>query len=394
MIKTMKRISKIAYLLTLLTFVVACNKDVEIKEFNSAVTYNSAKGYYWGNYYGTGTANFQLCLYSDTDEKIGILIDGYATLPSNPANFKLDAGTYFVAETEAVRTVFPADEDLNATYAFNERTKRYILVTGGSFTVEVTSERGKSNIYTIETNFTGREINTNTTVNDIRIKFTGAITFEDKTFSFDDIKQSTYTANGALYPNRAISWTGEVSPKDDETGLYYAITNWYNTANYNLTGALWLDYNEGKLVLDDRTKVGEYGNDDLYFGASYYTGRNWEAVPNYTVSYNKTTRILDFSGTYDGYPVYVGLFGKHYITGDEIVYENCQVKEAKLVLTTSGHYSSALKSARSVVSETSRKSVSNTSSVNPTATRSQSVIKKSSGIQNRASKSVQRLKEN
>jgi hypothetical protein len=218
--------------------------------------------------------------------------------------------------------------------------------------------------------------------------------YKDISFSFNDIKQSTYTASGTLYPNGTISWKGEVYPWDDD-GRYYSIEHWYDTENYIFkeNAALWLDYDNGKLVLDDRTVVGEDGDYDLYFGASYFTGSNWEAAPDYAVAYNKTARTLDFSGVYDGYPVYVGIFGKHYITGDEIVYENCQVKDAKLVLTTSGHYSSALKSARSVFPETNRKSLSNSDSANRTATRSKSVMKEPYRIQNRNNKSVQRLKE-
>jgi hypothetical protein len=195
--------------------------------------------------------------------------------------------------------------------------------------------------------------------------------------SFSEIKQSTYSAKGMPYPERAnlFLWNGKVEPKEDEIGQYYEITNWYNTGKYSLTGDLWLDYYEHKLVLDDRDKVGEDGDYDLYFGASYFTGRGWEAVLDFAVSYNKTSKTLDFSGTYDGYQIYVGIFGKHYLTGDEIVYEDSQIKDAKLVLTTSSYYSSALKSTRSIFPETVRKSISNTSSVNCAATRYKSVMK-------------------
>ena len=64
-------------------------------------------------------------------------------------------------------------------------------------------------------------------------------------------------------------------------------------------------------------------------------------------------------------------------TGDEIIYENTQVKDAKLVLTPNA--SLASKSVRSVVSETNRKSFSNRSSLNRTATRSKFSNERHSG---------------
>jgi predicted heme/steroid binding protein len=182
--------------------------------------------------------------------------------------------------------------------------------------------------------------------------------------SFDDIRESTYVANGTLFStNRAFSWRGEVH-QGDYGGLHYAITNWAN-GGY----PLWLDFVNGILVLDDRTFVDEDGDYDLYFGAGYFARGAWHHVPNYTVSYNKTTRTLDFSGTYDGHPVYVGIWGEHYITGEWIVYDNELVRDAKLVLTPVFSSLSVSKSARSLVRETRSKSIPNTGSVNRTATR-------------------------
>jgi hypothetical protein len=211
--------------------------------------------------------------------------------------------------------------------------------------------------------------------------------------SFDDIKHSTFRATGTLYPNEAVSWEGNVHPWDDDYGMYYSIEHWYNTEIYIFkeNAALWLDYYNGKLVLVDNDKVGEDGDYDLYFGASYYNENGWIAVSDYAVSYNKTTQTLDFSGAYDGYQIYVGIFGRHYITGEEKVYTDTQIKNAKLVLTPYASYSSPLKSAQSAVSETSRKSVSNTGSVNRSEVRSKSIMKDSLIIQSRTSKSVQCL---
>lgn len=146
--------------------------------------------------------------------------------------------------------------------------------------------------------------------------------------SFDDIRESTYVANGTLYtPSRAISWRGEVLPLTDD-GLYYGITNWAN-GGYTM----WVDFVNGRLILDDRTLIVEDGDYDLYFGAGYFTRGTWHHVPDYTVSYNRITRTLDFSGTYDGHPVYVGIWRQHYVTGEWFVDEHTKVRDAQLVLT-------------------------------------------------------------
>ncbi|MDR1762160.1 MAG: hypothetical protein LBR55_06895 [Bacteroidales bacterium] len=211
-------------------------------------------------------------------------------------------------------------------------------------------------------------------------KEVGITIIDNSPLSFDDITQSAYAANGTLHtPNQTISWNGEVYPNEDNTGLYYAITNW--TYWKNVEAPLCLDYVNGKLVLDNFTKIGEDGNYDLYFGANYFSGSYWKAVPNYIVSYDKTTKTLNFDGTYNGYQVYVGVWGKHYNTNEWVVYTDTQIREAKLVLKYSS-YSSALKSVR-------KASRTNTGSKNRTATRSKSVMQVPYKIQDHASKSVQ-----
>ena len=185
------------------------------------------------------------------------------------------------------------------------------------------------------------------------------------------LRESTYTATGTQYPNRGILWNGKVYAHDDDTGQYYAITNWANNPNAFSNYYLWIDYVQGELALYESYPFSEDGDYDLYFGASYLIGNEWYAVPDkYPVSYNKTTRTLDFSGTYDDYSVYVGVFGRHYVTGKEIVYLDSQVKESILTLTPVS--SSVLKSGRNVFSETRGRTLPNTESVHRTATRTPS----------------------
>ena len=196
--------------------------------------------------------------------------------------------------------------------------------------------------------------------------------------SFNDISQSTYKASGIPYPYTPpapSSWTGKLIPRNDD-GLFYEITNWANFEE-----PLWLDYVNGTLVLDDRNKVGEDGDYDLYFGAAYLIGSNWQFLPDYVVSYDKTTRTVNFSGTYNGYQVYIGQWGQHYDTGQWTVFYDTQVRDAKLDLSPST-FSSQL-SVRNFSPETSRKHIQNTRSANRTATRSQSVTATSRTVRSR-----------
>jgi hypothetical protein len=257
------------------------------------------------------------------------------------------------------------NQDLTATVMPTDATEKTVYWTSNDpGRVSVSNGRITGIAATVE----GSPVNIRVSTKEGEFEDWCSVTVLYERLSFNDIARSTYSATGIPYPNTPSapsSWRGEVYPRNDD-GLFYEITNWANFEE-----PLWLDYVNGTLVLDDRNDVGEDGDYDLYFGAGYYTGRNWEAVYDYTVSYNKTTRTLDFSGTYDGNQVYVGIWGKHYITGEWTVFVDTQVRGAKLVLSPAS-FSSQL-SVRNGLPEIRRKSLPNTGSVNRTATRSQSV---------------------
>ena len=363
----MKNISKIIIFSLLGAFTVACNGDreVEINAFKESVTYNQAKGYYRGNYYGSGTANFQLWLYSDSKEEVGILIDGYATMPTNPYSFRLDAGTYYVTETEAVRTVFPSVDNLEGSYVFDERSRRHIGVLDGSFSVSSAPYS-----YTIETNFRGRDTDSGTNVNDILINFSGYIDFEDISLSIYNFVPSKYTAVGTPYPSvpsAPSSWTGEVT-----TGyVYYKVTNWANCK-----WPLWLDDKNEILTLDDRSSIGYEGFYDLYFTAAYNpTGSTWFSVPDYIVRYNKSNGTMYLGGTFEGHDVYVGVWGQHYFTREWVVYTDTQVKDAMLTLTPL--YALTSKAVRDSIPAIRSKSLPNAGSERRTATQIRSTLQSS-----------------
>jgi len=260
--------------------------------------------------------------------------------------------TLYVGEyLDLTATVTPFDATNNTVY-WTSSDPNKVSVSNGRITGKTTTDRNPVNIRvsTMEGEF----------------EDWCSVTVLNGGLSFNDIKQSTYTANGTLFTNIATLWKGEVYQGVDDYGQYYEITNWANQGCN-----LWLDYDNGALILDERNKVGEDGIYDLYFGASYFIeGDQWYAVNDYTVIYNKTTQRLDFSGTFNGYPVYVGIFRKNRYTGAESVeHLNTQVRDAKLDLSPSTF--SSLLSVRSFSPETSRKSLSSIGTVNSTATRSQ-----------------------
>ena len=139
--------------------------------------FNSCVGYYFGDVYEIGTALFLLELYNTFDKQTSVFIEGFCTLPSNFANFSLDEGAYFNVETGDAKTFLagrPDDESFYGSAVANFSTERYLLITGGFFTLSLSN-----NIYTINTCFTGKDAHSGVVANDIRMKYTGRITFLD-----------------------------------------------------------------------------------------------------------------------------------------------------------------------------------------------------------------------
>ena len=306
------------------------NNIITINTSQSANQFTFAECYYWGDYYGHGSANFNLFLYdNETNPIIEFSVEGFCNMPSPGTNFKLEAGTYSFANTFASKTIWPGAHDDECSYFYNDNTDEFILFTGGTMTVA-----SSGNNYTITTAFSGKDYYSGASVNNLNYTFTGPIDIINKTSSFNDIVKSVYTAIGTPYPvtpSAPATWAGEVHPHDDD-GLYYEITKWANG-----TENMYLNYLDGKLVLDDNTKVGTDGDYDLYFFACYYSDTSGQGffyhLPDYTVKYDKTTRTLDFSGTHEEREVYVGLWGHNPQINHWIVYTDTHVAGAKLILT-------------------------------------------------------------
>ena len=305
---------------------------------SSIITYTKSEGEYWGNYYNSGTGNFELWLYTDATEQIGIRIEGFCALATNSANFRLDAGTYTLASSGAVRTFFPGsvkDDKVSPTYLFDRNSSKFTLITGGTITVALSGST-----YTISGNLTGQDANNGTAVNDINISYLGSISFTDKTGgggpSFNDIANSAYAATGTPMPTTGTpapnSWTGQITPNSGNQN--YRISNWARISNYYV----YVKYNNGNLILDTTTKLGELSGSgvsyDIYCRPVYQSGTSVYILTEYSVTYDKASRTLDFSGTYNGNAVSVGFVGQNKNTGAWSYFGDTQVRNAKLVLTS------------------------------------------------------------
>ena len=267
---------------------------------SSAPTYTmtGAEGEYWGNWYDTNTGSFNLWLYND-DIEVGI--EGFGTRTFNPANFKLDAGTYTFAKTGAVRTFWEGSEENEfpyKTYFYNIRTGTHVEITGGTFTVSQTGSN-----YTISTNFTGIDANSGATVNNIIVNYTGPVSFDNWSY---DIAESTYNANGSpkyLSTPGNSNWTGKLELIEEGDKKQYDIINWAGRGNnYNV---LLTHRDDGTIVIDPATVVVQNETYNGYFRIGYFNDngdlliyRETASLYNqYTIEYDPTTQTLDFSGT-------------------------------------------------------------------------------------------------
>ena len=272
--------------------------------------YDTAKVTYGGDLFGVGTAAFILDMYNASDDNVGMTIFAFNALPANFGSFSPE-GTYTIAETGAANTFFPGNVDDSgpwATFAYNYNTNKFTLIKGGTLNI---SRSG--NTYTVTTDFTGVDSETNAAVNDLRFSFTGTIDFTDASagttsgdLSFSDISAGTYTATGTpsfLSNPGAETWKGTITPQSDGEYTYYTLSNWGNDSIN-----VYLDFINGKIFIDNYSRIVHSDTYNGYFFAVEKTSSTYKLISDdYEVKYNKTTKILDFSGTYNGDPVVVGV---------------------------------------------------------------------------------------
>lgn len=345
---------KTVYLIWMLAgILIACNSNIDVEitqhvtppEPPAVITYNQATGSFGGFLLENNSAYYTLDLCDAANTNVGLRITAFSSVPNSFATFRCDEGAYTHATSYSARTFLPgtmSGGNASGTYLYDLNTNSRTLITGGSFTVAFSN-----NVYTFTTDFTGVDATTGATVNDIKISYSGAIAFADKSI----IENASYTATGSPKfksspgPN---SWSGMF--EFAQTGRY-RITNW---SNLNMAVYCNFDAN-GTIQINNKSMIHA---DDLY---EYYFELGYIEIDNngfrtitinldpvkygYLVHYNPFTRVLDFSGTLtvDGkdYEAVVGIAGWGKTSGDpEIAYSDFYAN-LKLQLTPAVTSSSA-----------------------------------------------------
>lgn len=132
------------------------------------------------------------------------------------------------------------------------------------------------------------------------------------------------------------SWTGQIRPNSSSSEPYIAISNFGGAGV-----TVYCDYIGGTYRLDVTTAVLEDADGDLGYlcmGTVNSSTGEYKVYPgvNYNISYNATTNVLDFSGTYNGLPTFITIVPKDKNTGqwlDQYFYFN-EYRNLKLQLTT------------------------------------------------------------
>ena len=297
-------------LLALAIMLVSCNDDLEVEitpDGNewAQIIYNTAECEYLGEISESGTAFFILDLFNSSNSNIGIFIMGFGTLPISSANFKLDAGTYNFSTSFAAKTLFPGmtanDGSKIGTFLYNYTTNKFTFVTEGSLTVSLSG-----NTYTIAANFKGEDAVTGYAVNNIIVNYTGSIKYTNDLGDISPVK-STYTATGTpkwlTIPGDG-TWTGTLDPVEEDGEKWYKISNWGND-DINI----YLDDVDGKIVIDDYTRVVYNGTHDGYFRVAIIEGSDLilldDGAEDYFVTYDSANEKLIF-------PTKVTFMGKEY----------------------------------------------------------------------------------
>ena len=304
----------------LAVMMVSCNDnlvvDITPEDQPSPVVYNTAKCVYYGNLIGNGAAFFELDLSHSSNSNVGLLMMGFCTLPTNFANFKLDVGTYKLSTNGTVRTFLPGmyeDGTFIGTCLYDFTAEKIIFITSGTMTVSLSG-----NTFVIDGVFDGEDAITGIAMNDVPVRFNGTIIYTDATTDPYPVK-STYTATGTpkwTNPPGAGTWAGTIEPTGSGNDKWYTITNW---GNRGIT--VYCDQVDEKIIMDTYTRVDYDDSYNAYFRVGYIEGEYLNILPSedYFVTYNPSTKLLDFTGTLTNggkqYEALVGIAAYNKTTG-------------------------------------------------------------------------------
>ena len=254
--------------------------------------FDRADAYYWGDYHEFGSGNFDIhfCDALNPDPNYGLWIEMFSSLQPGGENLKLDEGTYTYDELSGEPNTFSAGY-------FGTVDGTQVEITGGSFTVTLSGDT-----YTIEADFSGKDINSGSVISNLNFEFSGTLFFDDltpyPTVEFTDITSGVFTASGIpnfFDPPGPESWNGEYFSADDEYGQYYAFEPFED-----VDLMYFCNFEDGRIYVDGAEIIGGTmnGQYNAYFRGCLFDGEDIFILnenEQYPVRYHKATGILDFS---------------------------------------------------------------------------------------------------
>jgi hypothetical protein len=282
-------------------------------------------GIYYANEQNTGTGLFAFLCATTTDAEVGLFIQGYSTLLAcssfSASTYKITAGTYNISKSGALRTFYPGNKEngeIGGTHFFDEINNKYIAITGGTFTVAYSGTT-----CTITTDFTGTDLETNVQYKNIVMTYTGVISWKsdctdpEPPKSTYPYKTASYVGSGTLANEKAVStvtaptsWAGQSKLVEASTP-YYTFNPWANISD----GYCYLKYVNGQFVIDTRVQASSSGTEMFFAAVTIASNGTVSVIKDYVVAYNSTTKVLDFSGTYNGLAVLCGIIKVDYSKG-------------------------------------------------------------------------------
>jgi hypothetical protein len=301
-------------------------------------SFNRADGYYYGNKQGNGRALLFVDMYKSDNPYIGITVQTYGTLPSYFSSFKFATGTYSMVAGGQM------DDGANGG-SFIYAEEKIFYVTSG--TMEVTNTSGTN--YSITVNCSVKDRDTGETRTGLQMTFTGTLAFRcDDGCDTEPPKSDplpptgTYSGNGTpqgLVSGSASSWTGNITRNTAQT--VWTITRWGG-----VSGTVYLKRENNVIIVDNQTKLPtSMTGYDFYFGTAVYYNSQWLIITDlkHPVSYNATSKVIDFTGSTQGLAVSVGIYAVSQSTNQLAGWGTDLYRGAKMTVTPST-YSAPLNS--------------------------------------------------
>lgn len=150
----------------------------------------------------------------------------------------------------------------------------------------------------------------------------------------DPTPRGSYSATGtpSLFTNSSSKWSGTVTPYTTSGNKYYTISNFGNDGV-----TVRCNEKNGNITMDITTKVAENSTYNGYFRAGFIYDNVLIVISDYVhpVKYNSSTKVLDFSGTFEGYQVLVGVAAYKKSNGELDSFFTDFYRYAKLTLSSS-----------------------------------------------------------